>query len=223
MPYKIIGKSVLGDIGLSQNVTVMKDKFDEQLQKVRDSLPLQYQSFRYTLAMTSMTNSSEIEATAREYFPKIRKFGAEFHSFVMPRLIYKACANDTDKIRPASDFLIWDTKKFARVVVTTFSREAPILAFESSTGKKCLGVIFRQSLIKYGDYLFSTIKGELHGRITVTLVTCNHYEYPEGSIPTIIQKLADKYDMKCIIGEDSEKNPECYHRGEIGNHVVAMW
>ena len=223
MPFKIIGKSVLGDIGLSQNVEIMRNNFNEQLYKVRCSLPSQFQSFRYTLAMTSMTSYAERKATNEEYFPKIRKFGAEFHSFAMPNLIYKACANGTDKIRPGCDFLVWDTKKFARLVVTTFSREAPILAFESTTGKKCLGIILRPSLMKYGDYLFSTIKDEIRGKITVTLVTCNHYEYPEGSIPTIIQNLAAKYDMKCIIGEDSEKNPECYHRGEIGNHVVALW
>lgn len=223
MPFKIIGKSILGDLGLSQNVEVMRDKFDEQLLKVRSSLPSQFKDFRYTLAMTSMTGFAERKVTKGEYFPKIRRFTSDLYPFVMPKLIYKACANDTDKLRPGCDFLIWDSNKFKKFVATTFSREAPILAFESTSGQKCLGVILRPSLMKYGDYLFSTIKDELRGNITVTLVTCNHFNYPEGSIPTIIQNLADNYDMNCIIGDDSEKNPECYHRGEKGNHVVAMW
>lgn len=223
MPFKIIGKSTLGELGLSQNVKIMGDNFEEQLLKVRSSLPSQFQNFRYTLAMTSMTSFSEMTATNGEYFPKIRKFGSDFYPFVMPKLIYKACANDTDKLRPGCDFLIWDNNKFKKFVATTFSREAPILAFESDSGKKCLGVILRPSLMKYGDYLFSTIKDELRDNITVTLVTCNHFEYPEGNIPSIVQNLAKKYNMKCIIGFDSEKNPECYHIGEIGNHVVAMW
>lgn len=223
MPFKVIGKSTLGEIGLSQNIEVMRCSFGEQLYKVRSSLPSQYQNFRYTLVMTSMTSYAERKATGNEYFPKICKFDSNLYPFVNPKSIYKACSNDTDKIRPNCDFIIWNTKKFPKLVATTFSREAPIIAFESTTGKKCLGVILRPSLMKYGDYLFSTIKDELRGNITATLVVCNHFEYDEGSIPTIIQTLADKYGMNCIIGFDSEKNPECYHRGEKGNHVVAMW
>lgn len=201
----------------------MRDKFEDQLLKVRSSLSSEFQDNLFTLAMTSMTSFSEMEATNYEYFPKIRKFGSDFNAFVMPKSIYKACANDTDKIRPGCDFLIWDTRKFKKFVATTFSREAPILAFESDSGKKCLGVILRPSLMKYGDYVFHTIKNELHGNIRVTIVTCNHFEYPEGSIPTIIQNLALKYNMSCIVCIDSEKDSECYHRGEKGNHVVAMW
>ena len=223
MPTQLLGKSVLGDIGLSLDVEVMRDNFENQIYKVRAALPAQYQSFRYTLAMTSMTCYAERKATNDEYFPKIRKFSSEFHSFAMPKLIYKARANGTDQLRPGCDFLLWDTKKFARLVVTTFSREAPILAFESTTGKKCLGVISRASLMKYGDYLFSTMKSELRGNITVSLVVCNHFEYSGGSIPSVIQYLADIYNMKCIIGENSEQNPECYKKNECGNHVVAMW
>lgn len=218
MPIKIIGKSILGELGFCQVPSKMGDHFEEQLKKVENAfdLPLHWKPF-----MTSMTGSEEVKLTNGAYFPKIRKVYAEGRSIFNPRSIYDYCKRGEDKFRPGCDFIIWD--KAFPIVVTTFSREAPILAFESSTGKKCLGVILRQSLMKYGDYLFSTLNDALEGEITITLVTCNHFQYPEGSIPEVIQNFASKYNMNCIIGEDSEKNPECYHRGEEGNHVVAMW
>ena len=77
--------------------------------------------------------------------------------------------------------------------------------------------------MKYGDYLFSTMKETLGGNITVTLVTCNHFEYTEGSVPSVIKNLSLKHNMDCVIGYDSEKEPECYHRHEEGNHIVALW
>lgn len=141
-----------------------------------------------------------------------------------PIIIYEHCKNGIDKFRPGCDFIIWDSKSY-KLTATTFSREAPILAFESTSDKKALGVILRPSLIKYGDYLFSSIKEALGDDITVTLVTCNHFNYEEGSIPSIIEEFALIYGMNCLISEDSdsEKNPECYHREESGNHIVAMW
>lgn len=222
MPIKIIGKSTLGELGFSQNVSVMGEKlYSEQLKKIRKSLP-----FGRLILMTSMTGTYEVKETEGKYFPKIREYRTDIAPMFSPNTIYNNCIVNKDKYRPGCDFIIFDTN--SNFVATTFSREAPILAFESSIGRKALGVILRPSLMKYGDYLFSTIKEDLISyneptEITVTLVTCNHFEYPEGSIPSIVQSLADKYDMKCIIDQDSEKNTECYHRGEKGNHVVALW
>ena len=224
MPIKLIGKSVLGDKGLSQNVNVMGDDFDKQLSKVISSLSI-YEQIN-SIAITAMTGSAEIEATKGAYFPKIRQLTDQydsFYPFLMPKAIYNGCKKGIDKFRPGCDFIVWDSNKLPRFAALTFSREAPILTFESSTGKKALGVILRPSLMKYGDYLFSTIKEALDGNITVTLVTCNHFEYPEGSIPSIVQNLSLKHNINCVIGYDSEKEPECYHRGEKGNHVVALW
>ena len=222
MPIKIIGKSILGDLGFSQNVSVMGERlYFDQLDKIKTIIP-----FGRLILMTSMTGIYEVKETGGEYFPKIREYRTDIGPMFSPNSIYNNCLGNKDKYRPGCDFIIFDAK--SNFVATTFSREAPILAFESSFGRKALGVILRPSLMKYGDYLFSTIKEDLinHNEpteITVTLVTCNHFEYQEGSIPSIIQSLADKYDMKCIIGDDSENNPECYHRGEKGNHVVALW
>ena len=41
-------------------------------------------------------------------------------------------------------------------------------------------------------------------------------------------KLCDLVDiidnnMDCVVCYDSEKEPECYHRDEEGNHIVALW
>lgn len=216
MAIKVIGRSILGELGFSQNVRVMGDNFKTQLKKIQDNIP-----FPARLFMTSMTGSAEIAATNGEYFPKIRKVYGDNQSLFQPNTIYFHCMKGEDKLRPGCDFIVWRDNDPA--VVATFSREAPILAFESTNGMKALGVICRPSLMKYGDYLFSTIKETLQGSITVQMVCGNHYNYKEGSIPDIISGLSGKYDMHCIIGEDSEKNPECYHRGEKGNHVVAMW
>lgn len=215
MPIKIIGKSTLGELGFCQVPSKMGQFFEDQLIAIQKNLP------RKKLLMTSMTGSEEISQTRGYYFPKIRKTCIEPDSSFDPRAIYYYCRKGEDKFRPGCDFIIFDST--SDIVAATFSREAPILAFEAKNGIKALGVILRPSLMKYGDYLFSTIKEALGYNITVTLVTCNHFEYPEGSIPSIIQKLACKYDMTCNIGVDSEEDPECYHRGEASNHVVAMW
>ena len=224
MPIKIIGKSTLGDLGFCQLPSKMGDSYFKQLSAIEQKL---LASPEMPLVMTSMTGMAERKATNDEYFPKIRWFSYTQLDMFLPRIIYDRCMQGMDKFYPGCDFIVWDSLGF-QIYASTFSREAPILAFESSIGRKALGVILRPSLMKYGDYLFSTIKEDLisHNEpteITVTLVTCNHFEYPEGSIPSMVQSFADKYDMKCIIGEDSEKNPECYHRGEKGNHVVAIW
>lgn len=225
MATKIIRKSVLGELGLSQNVHVIGDSFEEQLLKVCSSLQLPSPEINM-IAMTAMTGFAEREATNNEYFPKIRQIGENLdavYQLLMPKVIYNACKAGLDKFRPGCDFIVWDKNKCPGLAAITFSREAPILAFESTTGSKALGVILRPSLMKYGDYLFSSIKEALKGTITVEMVCGTHYNYPEGSIPAIVYELAKDYDMYCLIGIDSERSPECYHRGEKGNHVVVMW
>jgi len=217
MPIKIIGKSILGDLGFSQVPSKMGNNFQDQLQKILENIP---SPLRYRLFMTSMTGSEEIKRTNGAYYPKIRKVYPDNHNLFNPLTIYNYCEKGEDKFRPGCDFIVCDSKE--SVSIATFSREAPILAFESKKGK-AIGTILRPSLMKYGDYLFSSIKEELGADIEVSLVTCNHFEYPEGSIPSIIESLTLKYNMKCFICVDSEKDSDCYHRGEAGNHVVVMW
>lgn len=219
MPITIIGKSILEELGFCQVPSKMGDSYFKQLSAIEQKL---LASPEMPLVMTSMTGMAERKAMNDEYFPKIRWFSYTQLDMFLPRIIYDRCMQGMDKFYPGCDFIVWDSLGF-QIYASTFSREAPIIAFESTSGKKALGVILRKSLMKYGDYLFSSISEFLGGNITVTLVTCNHFEYPEGSIPMIIHNLADKYDMNCVIGDDSEKNPECYHRGETGNHVVVMW
>ena len=217
MSLKIIGKSILGDKGFCQLPSKMEPVFDQQLDKILSCLPGEKE-----VIMTSMTGNHEVKLTDGTYFPKIREFNPKLIEMFDPLRIYTYCNENMDKFRPGCDFIVWDSKQYD-IVATTFSREAPILAFESFTGKKALGVILIPSLMQYGDYLFSAIKEYLCGRIKVTLVTCNHYGYAEGAIPDIVHYLANKNHMVCSILVDSEKEPECYHRGEKGNHVVAMW
>lgn len=218
MPIKLIGKSILGDLGFSQNVSTMGANYYKQLEKIRNLY-----SSDAKIVTTSITGFAEREATKSKYFPKIREYSEDVSSMFDPNEIYKHCIKGTDKFRPGCDFIVWDSNK-GNITALTFSREAPILAFMSSTtGKKALGTILRPSLMEYGYYLFSTIKEALGGKVLVTLVTCNHFKYSEGSILNIVQQLAIKHGMSCVIGYDSETEVECYKRGETGNHVVAMW
>lgn len=218
MPIKLIGKSILGNLGFCQVPEKMGKDFYGQLEKIRSTVPKNKK-----LVMTSMTGANEVAQTKGEYFPKIRIYNKYYSTIFDPQCIYEFCTLSQDSYRPGSDFILWDSN-FDKICASTFSREAPILTFESSTGRKALGVILRPALMKYGDYLFKQISSYLQGQIKVTLVTCNHFQYPEGwSIPEIVQSLSLKHNMTCIVCADSEKNPECYHRGEAGNHVVAMW
>lgn len=220
MPIKVIGKSILGDLGFCQAPSKMGVNFFSQLKEICDCIFLNAPVKE--IAMTSMTGSTEVALTNGAYVPKIRCYDEEIRSIFNPYDIYGYCKKELYQLRPGADFIIWDSEKYNDLCVTTFSREAPIIAFESQTGK-ALGIILRPSLMAYGDYLFSTIKKYLGDDTTVTLVTCNHYQYPEGSIPSIVKDLALKHKIKCFVCVDSEKDPECYHRGEQGNHVVAMW
>ena len=222
MPTTIIGKSILGDLGLCQVPSKMGDQFEEQLNKIKADLPEGKK-----LIMTSMTGSKELSFTG-SYKPKIRLYDNGLDDMFNPSLIYQFCTYGIDDLRPGADFIIWNTEEYPNIIGTTFSREAPILTFESSNGYKAIGVILRQSFIQYDEYLFSTMKDALGGKITVHLVVCNHYKYKnrydmDVSFPTMVKKNAEKYGMDCVIGTDSEKDDNCYHRGESGNHVVAFW
>lgn len=214
---KIIGKSILGELGFCQNPTKMGKNFITQYGKVRRELPSSKE-----LLMTSMTNSEIIEEAKEAYVPRILFYEKEISSIFAPYDIYMHCKSGKDVLRPAVDFIV--SRPEEEVVLTTFSREAPIIAFETPNGFKALGVILRKSLIQYGDYLFRNIQKAMgEEKITATLVTCNWFQYPEGDIPTLVSGLSDKYQMKFRKMVNSEESEECYHRGEIGNHVVALW
>lgn len=224
MPIKIIGKSILGELGFCQVPSKMGCLYKDQLHKIYNAIPVPSENHMLTkLAMTSMTGFDEREACNGEYFPKIREYTDEFAIFTDAASVYNNCKKGVDKFRPGCDFIVWDSKEHYDLAVATYSKGAPIIAFESDSGKKALGVILRQSLMVFGDYLFTSIKEYLGGNIRITLVSCNHFEYPTGSIPTIIQNLALKYDMNCVIGINSEEDDDSYHYDEIGNHVVVVW
>ena len=216
MAINLIGKSILGDLGFCQSYAKMGNNYTGQLNKIRSTLP-----DGKKLIMTSMCGSREVEATGGEYLPRVRMYDPSLDDMFSPEKIYQYCEDDMDSIRPGADFIVWDDS-LKEIAVATFSREAPILYFESTNGGLALGVIMRKSLMIYGEYLFDTIKESLGGNITCYLVTCNHYEYGEGSIPSVVEKLAHDNDMLYSCMYDSESYEECYHRGETGNHVVVI-
>lgn len=208
MEIRIIGKSILGELGFCQSPAKMGENFYAQLSKLRKELPPKQ------ILMTSMTNSEIIEVANGIYVPRILYYQGDISSIFDPHTIYGYCESGRDIFRPAVDFIICSPEE--KVVLTTFSREAPVIAFTTPSGYKALGVILRKSLIQYGDYLFHNIKKEMGeaGPITATLVVCNWFEYPEGSIPLLVQKLAESYQMEFKQMENSEEDKECYHRGD---------
>lgn len=217
MEIRIIGKSILGELGFCQYPAKMGENFYTQLSKLRKALPSKQ------ILMTSMTNSEIIKAANGVYVPQILYYQRDISSIFEPYTIYGYCKKGQDAYRPAVDFIICSPEE--KVVLTTFSREAPVIAFTTPNGFKALGVILRKSLMQYGDYLFHNIKKEMggDGPITATLVACNWFEYPEGGIPSLVQKLAESYQMDFVQMVNSEEDEECYHRGENGNHVIALW
>lgn len=217
MPIKIIGKTILGEVGFCHNPSKMGESYYMQLKKIRQQLPK-----KKKLVMTSMTNEEEVEETKGEYLPKMLVYDPAISELFNPESIYVYCKKKLELCRPKFDFAIARAYR-ENITIATFSREDPILAFTSSNGNIALGTIMSTSLMRHGDYLFKTMKEALEGDITVNLVTCNHNCYENGSIPSKVEKLANQYGMDCIIGVDSEEYSECYHRGEKGYHVVAMW
>lgn len=207
MPIKIIGKSIFGEQGFIPESSPLGDSLYESTVKIAKALPIP-QEVR-TITMTS----AKIDSVAEDSIPIIRTGN---YDIIFPTIIHSRCKNNPN-------FIIWDSNGECGICATTFSKDAPILAFESDTGKKCLGVISRTSLWKYGEWLFSSIKEELGGNITVTLVTCNHFNFLEGSTPSFILNLSAKYDMHCIIGKNSEKDSECCSKKDFGYHIVALW
>lgn len=241
MNIEILGKKVLGQNGFCLSKEKMKDGiFEEQLEKIISYAEDIY-GFDPTLVMPAITNIEEVELQSGKYVPQIYEIDS-YDSYdkpilVDPQTIFNYCKKDKDDIRPNIDFIMWNSvEEFFGI---TFSREAPILAFESADGaKRALGTILRPSLVAYGDYLFKKMKKYLGEKTTVNLVTCNHYgktimekrmaqltnpNYDGRSLIDIISDLAEKYDFPLIIGKDTETDEDLFHRGESGNHVVMVW
>ena len=214
---KIIGKTTLGELGFCPLPRKMGDCFTVQLRKIQKELPQDKD-----IAITSMTNYEVIEKTGGIYVPKVRLYCKELRQMFEPEAICKYCKEGLDSIRPSADFIV--CKPEDNIVLATFSREAPILAFSSENGSMALGAILTGALEKYADYLFKSIKKGLGaGKITATMVTFNYYHPKSASIIQKLINLTSEYSMELRIMQNSEDSKECYHRGETGNHVVAMW
>ncbi len=219
MKIKLIGKFILGELGFCQVPEKMGENYAEQLKEIQKQCPIGSK-----IVMTSMTNFEKVDAAEGNYMPQIVMYQPELHDLFDPCSIYANCVAGLDSYRPAVDFII-EKSGNPNLVLATFSREAPILAFQSNKGDKALGCITRKSLMTYGDFLFQQINNafEKAEEKEVFLVSCNKYEYPEGSTPSVVHELAKKYEFCFRNGLNSETCVDCYHRGEKGNHVVAIW
>lgn len=220
MSSKLIGKSYLGELGYCQYPPTMGEEHFNQWKKVEDSLPL-----GFIPIITSMTGMEEREATNSCYLPQIRLYDPAIASIFDPQEIYKHCLEGNDFLRPSVDFVVWGPEH--KVVGLTFSRDAPIISFTADNGYRAIGTILRPALMTYGDYLFSCMKKAMKSKgkedILVTLEASTYFEYEEGSIPSIVRKLAVLYGMRLLFEADTKGHPECYHGNEKGNHVVALW
>lgn len=216
---KLIGRSVLGDLGFCQSVSKMGNHYDEQLKKIRQQLPKGVKLI--TTAMLSSKLAEESNFSAR---PVVRLYTPDTDGMFDPHQIYRFCQEGLDMVRPAADFVVYNPKLSGRrkLAIATFSREAPILVFASSNGSMAVGTVLRKSLLTHGMQLFidaQTAMGE--GEITVTLETSTYFEYEEGTIANKVKYLAETFKMRYRSGVDVNESFECYHRGEAGNHVVV--
>lgn len=218
---KLIGRSVLGDLGFCQSVSKMGNHYDEQLKKIRQQLPEGVK-----LITTAMLNSKLAEESNFSARPVVRLYTPDTDGMFNPYQIYRFCQEGLDLVRPTADFVVYNPKYSAekKLAIATFSREAPILVFSSSNGSVAVGTVLRKSLLKHGMQLFRDVRvamgeGEI---ITVNLVTSTYFKYEEGTIADQVKRLAKIFMMHYIHGSDVKKNPECYHRGEVGNHVVVV-
>lgn len=220
MPSIIVGKSILGEIGFSQNVSIMGYEYFKQLEKILSVTPSTLNPI-----MTAMTGLEERKEAGNSYIPQIRIYDLEISAIFDPNKIYYHCMQGNDFLRPNVDFIVW--KPQDNVFGITFSRDAPIISFASENGGKAIGTIIRPALMKHGQYLFSTIDKAIKrmgkGKIKVTLETSTFFDYDDGSIPSFIECLAKKHQMNFVLGVDTREYKECYHGNELGNHVVAFW
>jgi len=220
MPSKIIGKSTLGELGFCQYVPTMGERYFTQWEKLLREIPKGYMPI-----ITSMTNMNERKEANNFYIPQIRLYDKIIDAIFNPTEIYKHCLQGVDFLRPTVDFAIW--KQEDMVVGLTFSKDAPIISFVSTNGGKAIGTILRPALMAHGMYLFDNIQNAMksmgNGEITVTLETSTFSDYKEGCIPTVIERLAKEHGMNFKLGVDTREHSECYHSGEKGNHIVALW
>lgn len=217
---KLIGRSILGKKGFCQSVPKMGDCYYEQLQKIRQQLPEGVKLI--TTAMLSSKLAKENNFSAR---PVVRLYTPDVNGIFDPYQIYYFCKEGMDLVRPAADFVVYNPKFSAErnLAIATFSREAPILVFVSENGSVAIGTVLRKSLLNHGNELFEDIISAMGpGKITVHLATSTYFVYDEGVIPATVEWLADCYHMYFVEGFDVTKEPECFHRGEAGNHVVVV-
>lgn len=217
---KLIGRSVLGDLGFCQSVSKMGNHYDEQLKKIRQQLPEGVKLI--TTAMLSSKLAEEYDFSAR---PVVRLYTPDTDGMFDPYQIYFFCREGLDLARPAADFVVYNPRYSAekKLAIATFSRAAPILVFYSDNGSVAVGTVLRKSLLEHGESLFEDVDTAMGGgKITVHLVTSSHFRYPEGTIPKRIKLLAKAFKMHYVPGSDIKKNPECYRGNETSNHVVVV-
>lgn len=229
--YEIFGKNQLGECGFCLHAKKVKEHYKEMDGNVEYIIRcLTAGDSKKRVIMTSMTGVEDIAYNDGDYIPTVIRYRADYeNTYSLDRMFEKKAQGDPI---PTADFICWDGEEMQNLIVTTFSRTAPVLYFECSNGMCCLGTVLKKPIISHGEYIFQKIIGVLTRGAGITpdfavccrLVTCTDYEYPDmGTISSKIKPVLEAVgitDYEFLYGTNANKD-WLYQNDDIGDHVVA--
>ncbi len=230
---KVLGKSALGRTGFCLNRTKVQskqngefDNFSYSLQHIMNSVCW---SKERKLIMTSMTEIQDIDVQGGDYIPTVVTYDAGIYGQILnPKVMLEAKAGKL-KTLPTADFIVWNRNEYPNTKVATFSKTAPIMLFESTSGMSCLGTVLRKPLVNNFEYIIKKIFDEMGVQkdevVDVTIVTATGFKYAEGTIADMVKEKLGNMQYKTRFSQlvtVEEWPDELYQKEEFGNHVVVI-
>lgn len=178
---------------------------------------------------TAITPSSEVDF----YIPSVVRYATATKELLDPWHIFKHCCIGDDMFRPSADFVIFE--KWDNVACITFTKDAPVIVFESKkNGTICLGTILRSAIKdqKIFSRVIKKIKLALNftlddPEISAKLVVCTDYNYPDtGNLIDLLTELMDKENITLLTDDViiPSKEPDKYFtREDKGNNLIVVY
>lgn len=215
---KVLGKNIL-EKGYCFNTKTMNDeKYYNALATIRSCIPKQ------TLLALPLTDTQTLTNCGYEIPPQIIKYSEDYTIILDPNVIWYYCKNGINHLRPSADFLIFNEDD--DIAILAYSKGAPVLVFEDDYGNIAVGILFRQQLIKHGEYIFHTILGQMKGKVKLSVPICTHHYYEDwGTVPDYIKKLCHSYPniTEVCIGVDTEADENLFNHSDSYNNAVIVY
>lgn len=228
--YNVLGKDLLPKGFCQKPEKLSKEDYKSALNVIKDNISKVEELKLRTICMTSSKTLAEFNC---EILPSILQYSSDIDAIFDPKLIRFNCQYECDIVSPSADFVIFSGRRsnnFDGIAIAAFSRTAPIFVFKDNVnGNYAVGVMLKQQLIKYGEYVFETILNSKVGKaedVTLIIPTCTHYVYPGfGTIPDYIRELAKKFPKisKVIIERNTETDDNLFGNDDEYNNVVVVW